>query len=128
MKTDFLTCLFTHGNLAGALKSVTENLGISAGNLYSFSNQERAVQKIEADIRALIKDKSPEKILIFVDLAGGSCWLSAARLKNETNNIDIIGGVNVPMLVSYFMNSQRMDWQPLLEKVIADGKKGIARR
>jgi PTS system mannose-specific IIA component len=125
MKTDVLICLFAHGNLAGALKSVTENLGMHTKDFFCFSNQKKSIEKIEEEILLLIENKTPKNILIFVDLAGGSCWLSANRLKRENNNIDIIGGVNVPMLVSFFINSQRMDWSSLLEKVIADGKKGI---
>jgi len=127
MKSAPLTVLFTHGNLAGALKSVTKNLGVAAENFYSFSNQEKSIKDIETEILELIKDKSPENIMIFVDLTGGSCWISAARLKKENDQIEIMGGVNIPMLVSYFMNVQRMDWQFLLEKVSADAKKGIAR-
>ena len=128
MKTDFLICLFTHGNLACALKSVSEKLGVLTTNFYCFSNQEKSIEKIEEEIYLLIENTTPKNILIFIDLVGGSCWVSANRLKRENNNIDIIGGVNVPMLVSFFTNSQRMDWNSLLEKVISDGKKGILGR
>ena len=127
MKDAYLVCIITHGDLACALKAAAEKLAIPTTELFCFSNQEKTLEKIEAEITALVQRRRPQKILILVDLVGGSCWFSANRLKRNYSDIALIGGVNIPMLVSFFTNARRLDWPGLLEKITTDAKKGIVR-
>ncbi len=128
MNHNTLTCLVTHGSLACCLKAVTEKLITPASEVLCFSNQEIALDDIQSAIEALIVERKPEKLLLFVDLVGGSCWLLANRLKKQHDNTWIVAGVNVPMLVSYHMNFNRLPWQELIQKIVVDGKKGILER
>lgn len=83
------------------------------------------LEEIEEAITRQIETEKPEKVAIFVDLVGGSCWISANRIKHGNKDIAVIGGVNVPMLVSYFINYERLQWQDLLNKITEDARKGI---
>ena len=128
MKSGYLTCLITHGDLAVSLKGAISKLVALPAPLYCFSNQENTLETIEQDIQTLIKENSPEKVVLFVDLIGGSCWLSANRIKRGNQDIAVLGGINLPMLLSFFLNYQRLDWEDFLEKIIDDAKKGILRQ
>jgi len=128
MNEQTLSCLITHGNLACSLKEVSEKLIKPAADIHCFSNQEIALEEIESHIKGLIREMQPQRIIVFVDLVGGSCWFSANRLKHEFPQLVIVGGVNVPMLVSFHMNLQRLSWETLMEKIVADAKKGVVLR
>ena len=104
----YLSCIITHGLLAASLKAVAEKLVSLPSEVFCYSNQESVLEEIEESIHTLIAEKKPDKVLLFVDLMGGSCWVSANRIKRMDENIIIISGVNVPMLVSYFINYKRL--------------------
>ena len=128
MSKNYLSFIITHGSLACCIRDVAEKLIVPATELLCYSNTEWTLEKIESDIQSLIEERKPDKILIFTDLVGGSCWVSANRVKKTDQNIAVIGGVNVPMLVSYFINYERLDWTELLEKISADAIKGVVVR
>lgn len=128
MNDGTLGCLITHGTLACSLKQVTEKLIKPAADIHCFSNQEVALEEIEERIKALVRETKPQRLIVFVDLVGGSCWLSANRLKQEFPDMVVLGGVNVPMLVSFHMNLSRLGWEELIEKIIIDAKKGVLHR
>ena len=128
MSKNYLSFVITHGSLACCIRDVTEKLIVLSTDLLCYSNNEWTLEKIESDIQELIEERKPDKVLIFTDLVGGSCWLSANRIKKADQNIAVIGGVNVPMLVSYFINYERLGWIDLLEKISMDAIKGIVVR
>lgn len=128
MSKNYLNIIITHGNLACALKAITEKLVVPVTDFLCFSNEELSIEEIEAQITAKYREMQPQKIVVFVDLVGGSCWLSANRLKQTISPLVVIGGVNVPMLVSYQINYHRLEDGQLIEKIIADGQKGIVAR
>ena len=126
--TKYLNCLITHGDMAKSMKLVVEKLVGQESNLYCFSNQTSGFEEIEAKISELAAEQYPTKIIIFVDLMGGSCWVASNRLKHKFSNLTIAAGVNIPMLVSYFINIERLEWPELMEKISADAKKGVVVR
>ncbi len=128
MSADYLSFVLTHGSLACSIKDVAEQLIKPTASLRCYSNSVQVLDEIEEEITRQIETEKPEKVAIFVDLVGGSCWISANRIKRGNENIAIIGGVNVPMLVSYFVNYERLHWQDLLNKITEDAKRGIVCR
>jgi len=125
MKETCLAIILTHGNLAGCLKRVSERLIVPSGEIIYYSNKKLSLEEIEKRIENKRKKLNPQKMVFFVDLVGGSCWLLANRIKKDSADIAVIGGVNIPMLVSYHVNFLRLPWNELLEKIVDDGKKGI---
>ncbi len=128
MTKKYLSFVITHGSLACSIKDVAEKLIKPKTELRCYSNSVQVLEEIEEEIQKQIKAENPDKVAIFVDLVGGSCWISANRIKRDNEHIAVLGGLNVPMLVSYFMNYERLEWQALLEKVTADAQKGIVCR
>jgi len=125
MNKNYYACIVTHGTLANCLKGLAEKLVVTSAPLVAYSNLELSLEEIEQNIWEDIEKQKPEKIILFVDLAGGSCWLLANRMKKRDENITIVAGVNVPLIVSYQMHVERLPWEDLLKKIIEDGKKGM---
>lgn len=125
MNGNILAFIITHGDLGCSLARVSEKLMMPTLNLHCYSNQILTSDEIVRQINEKIKTTQPKNIIIFVDLIGGSCWVIGNRIKHEFPEVALVSGVNVPMLVSFFVNSKRLGWQELLEKITADAKKGI---
>ncbi|MEJ2052551.1 MAG: hypothetical protein P8X42_01410 [Calditrichaceae bacterium] len=128
MTRNYFTAIITHGDLARSLIQVTKQLIVPATRIFSYSNKEQTLEEIETDIREEQNRNTPEKTVLFVDLVGGSCWILANRIKRNSKDIAVIGGVNLPMLVSYHINYNRLHWNDLLDKVVLDSNKGIVKR
>jgi mannose/fructose-specific phosphotransferase system component IIA len=128
MSEKHFVCLITHGNFADCLKKLAEKLVTPVVDIQTYTNMTLSLEEIENDITGKIEQNKPDKSLILVDLAGGSCWLAANRVKRGNPDIAVIGGVNVPLIVSYHINCTNLNWNDLLAKIVEDGKKGIITR
>jgi len=124
----YFTALITHGDLAKSMKQVTKRLIVSSTKIYYYSNKKQTLEEIETEIAKERERLQPEKSIFFVDLVGGSCWILANRIKQNSSDIAVVGGVNMPMLVSYHLNYNRLEWNELLDKIVSDGNKGIVKR
>lgn len=122
---NIISFIMTHGNLANELNQVSRKFLQSDFPAYVYSNQKDSIEKIVEDASLKIKEHKPDKIIVFVDLFGGSCWHAAMGLKKIYNNTSIFTGVNIPSLISLSTNFQRMDWEDLLNKIEEDSKKAI---
>ena len=128
MNKNYYSCIITHGDLAYCLKGVSEKIITPATKMYYYTNRELSLDEIEKKINQQINKLKPEKSVFFIDLAGGSCWLLANRIKKNNKDIAVVSGVNVPLLISYHINFNNLDWNNLLKKIVDDGKKGIVTR
>ena len=129
MSEAILGVVITHGDLACSLGRVSEKLVSSQIKLRCFSTQVLSSEDIIRDINKEIAAANPQRILIFVDLMGSNCWIIGNKLKHEhPEKTAVVSGANVPMLVSYLINAPRLEWDALLEKIVADAKKGIVLR
>ena len=90
-----------HGKLAAELVNSSEMVfgeveGLHGVTFVPGEGQDTLVEKYEA----IIAECSPsDSVLFLVDLFGGSPYNAACRVVAETENTDVITGVNVPMLL-----------------------------
>ena len=128
MSKNYFTAIITHGNLAKSFENATNGLIVSATKVYCYSNQKLSLDEIEKEIQEKRACLKPDKTVFFIDLVGGSCWILANRIKKDSDDIAVLGGVNLPMLISYHLNYKRLAWNALLDKIVSDGSKGIVKR
>lgn len=122
---NYLSIIITHANLAQELKEASQKLLPSEIPALTYSNQKQDIDDIISDAITQIEKLNPDKIMIFVDLVGGSCWRAAMSIKKDRENIAIIAGINIPGLVSFSVNLDKLEWPQLLEKVEQDAIKAI---
>jgi len=127
MNSNVFAAIITHGELACALANVAENLMTSEITLHCYSTKILSSEEIINQLEKNTQQK-PEKVLLFVDLVGGGCWIIANKIKKNNEHINVLAGVNVPMIVSFLINFKRLEWPSLLEKITADAQKGIILR
>jgi len=122
---NYVCIILTHGDLAFQLYEVTQKFLALDIPVYLYSNKKDSIETIVQDAAAKLKETRPEHVIIFVDLVGGSCWRAAAGIKKEYENVALLGGVNLPALVSLATNINRLEWPQLLVKIEEDAVKAI---
>lgn len=95
------------------LKYVTFELGESADGL---------VEKYKSAIEEL-NDK--DGILFVVDLFGGSPYNAASRIVADNGNMDIVTGVNLPMLLEIYVPRSVLSLSELVEVAIHAGRDSV---
>ena len=118
--------LVTHGVLGQELVRTVEsilgpqtevvmvsNSGLSADGLKDRLDQEIAGLDAEAPV------------VLFSDLAAGSCGIATRRAEQGGREIRRIAGVNLPMLLEFFHYRDTLPLAQLLPRMEAKGKAGI---
>ena len=78
--------------------------------------------------KAMDQLKGCEGIIIFTDLMGGSPFNVAASLGHGKENVRIVSGTNLPMLVEIVMSRKFMDdLDGLVESVLETGKEQVTK-
>ena len=75
----------------------------------------------------IVAEAGSEETLILVDLFGGSPYNAGARFAAEHENIDVVAGVNVPMLIEVISGAGRKNatLKGLVAKAHKAGVKGV---
>ncbi|HJA13039.1 MAG TPA: PTS sugar transporter subunit IIA [Candidatus Mediterraneibacter merdipullorum] len=78
--------------------------------------------------KALDDLKDCEGVIIFTDLMGGSPFNVAAQISRGKDNVRIVAGTNLPMLVEIVMSRKFMDdLDGLVDSVIETGKEQVTK-
>lgn len=118
--------IVSHGKLAEELlNALTIILGeatnIDAISIGWYDDVEDSKKKINRSIKRLDQKNG---IVIFTDMFGGTpSNLSFSFLKN--NQVEIITGVNLPMLIKFVSLQRSNNLKDVAKKVVEQGKKNI---
>jgi PTS system mannose-specific IIA component len=118
--------IVSHGKLAEELLNALtiilgEVVNIEAISIGWYDDVEDSKRKINQSIKRVDQKNG---ILIFTDMFGGTpSNLSFSFLKD--NQIEIITGVNLPMLIKFVSLQRRNKLKEVAKKVVEQGKKNI---
>lgn len=112
-----------HGEYAMGIKS---GLSLIAGDLehIHYVNFQNDTEKLKSDIVAILNQHAGQDILILTDLVGGSPFKTGAMLSKEYPNIKVIGGVNLPMVLSLAYDTES-SLNDLVATAVQSGTSGI---
>ena len=118
--------LVTHGTLGDELvRTVSAILG-PQGDFATVSNSglsaDALADAIDKQVAALPSDAP---IVLFTDLAAGSCGIASRKVGHDGRVIRKITGVNLPMLLEFFHYRDALPLDELLPRMEAKGKAGI---
>jgi PTS system mannose-specific IIA component len=117
----------THGNLAEELLETARIVFGDFGNCYAVSNVSKSPGALIAELKKIIDSHEDAPAIIFVDYFGGSCTHACLSLQQHTNNIRIISGVNLPMLVVFLNKRNDAGQDDLADELILKGQGSIKR-
>lgn len=113
-----------HGNFARVLLDTVEKILGKQEMVEVFTNENLSCEALAETLRKTVSADNQEKIL-FVDLPGGSCAISCLNLLNNFKNIKILGGVNLPMLIEFFILREKYGLDELVPILLKKAKDNI---
>jgi mannose/fructose-specific phosphotransferase system component IIA len=117
--------LVTHGNLGGSLLDAAARIYGDAVGVDFISNDPHDASGLASAIRDWL---GPEDLdtLILVDVGGGSCGSAARLAADGRKRTWILGGVNLPMVLTCIGSSDAMAGEALVEKVLDRALNSVA--
>ncbi|HWA17222.1 MAG TPA: hypothetical protein VG817_12355 [Gemmatimonadales bacterium] len=90
-----------HGGLAQAMIAEAERISGQRGVLVAVTNEHGSREEINHRVAAAVDGKPA---VIFVDMPCGSCFFAAMHEARGHDEIRVVTGVNLPMLVDFLHN------------------------
>lgn len=120
--------LLSHGPLAVSLVATAKMVFGESENLAAFSFEEGD----DADQYRLkvaeTLERFPEGSVVMLDLFGGTPCNQMMRYIQETGKpLEVVAGMNLPMLVSTFLSRESMSGKILSLDAASNGKEGVLR-
>lgn len=118
--------IVSHGKLAEELLNaltiiIGEAVNIEAISIGWYDDVEESKKKISQSLKRIDQKNG---VVIFTDMFGGTASnLSFSFLKD--NQIEIITGVNLPMLIKFVSLQRSNNLKEVVKKVVEQGKKNI---
>jgi PTS system mannose-specific IIA component len=117
--------LVTHAGLAGALKSAAEMI---VGTIDMCASVEvipgEHADEIMARVVSAVEAVSADGAIIMTDLFGGTPSNMAMSFLKE-GRIEVLTGVNLPMLIEFCSRRGRMSVADLATELLRSGREGI---
>jgi mannose PTS system EIIA component len=120
--------VITHGEFGAYLIEAAEGIvGAQREGLKNVSISSRmTLERVKAAAAAAIDEmRSPDGLLIFIDMPGGTPMNVALPLARDIDKCAVVCGVNINMMTSAFAYSATLDFDKLSVKIVEDGRKAI---
>lgn len=118
--------LVGHADFSRALLKVAEVIAGRVDDIPCLSNEGLSPDELTAGIRAEL-ERLGLPLLLLVDVANGSCYAAARRATRGLRGAHLLTGVNLPLLLTFIQNRDRLGAEELVNHVLDRGRAGIAR-
>lgn len=117
----------THGNSAPELLKSAEMICGKQENCQTVSFKEgESLEQLKSEISEKISQLKGT-VFCLTDLKGGTPFNTLVSLLKSNPEMEIITGVNIPMLLELFINRSQLEKEELLSGITEAGKTGIYR-
>lgn len=114
-----------HGDFARAMVETAEKIVGKQPLIDVISNQGLSCEALNKKIKNLLDSNKKYESIIFIDLPGGSCSISCFRILKEIPDLYIICGINLVVLIEFFMLRDKYSARDLAPILIEKGRKNI---
>ena len=116
--------LISHGTMAKSLLETASQIGsFDISDIPTFSVSVKG--GLENLSKNILNSLGAEGTLILVDTLGGSSCNTAVQCTQHLQNVKVVCGVNLNMLLTAINNKDKMDLPSLTKKVLEDGRKSL---
>jgi N-acetylgalactosamine PTS system EIIA component len=114
--------IIAHSSLAqGMAAAVRQISGAEEGVLRTVSNEGRGPEGLIAAVGDAAGDAP---VILFTDMASGSCAFAARKIAMERPNTGIVSGVNLPVLLDFVFHRD-LPLSELVDRLVEKGRGGI---
>ncbi|MFC1477794.1 PTS sugar transporter subunit IIA [candidate division KSB1 bacterium] len=118
--------ILTHGDLGAALLKTTGKIIGEHEGIKVISNENTSLKDLIFSLEKAVEDWEDENILIMIDFCGGSCWHAAQVVKRNRENVALLSGVNLPILLAYINRRESYKLAELAEYLKESSLKGTS--
>jgi mannose/fructose-specific phosphotransferase system component IIA len=107
------------------IESAREVYGDVTG-CHPVTNQQKSPQSLREEIETIIDEGGSEtNFILFVDFFGGSCCHTCVGIGIERDNVRLITGVNLPMLLAFLYKRDEVPFENLPGELLGRGHDSI---
>ncbi|WP_419177831.1 PTS sugar transporter subunit IIA [Pelosinus fermentans] len=117
----------THGKFSEELVKASEMISGKQENLkyVTFELGESTDGLVEKYKKAIKELDNKDETLFIVDLFGGSPYNAASRIVADNERLDIVAGVNLPMMLEIYMSRNELCLSELVDVAIHAGRDSV---
>lgn len=116
----------THGNLAAELIATARDIYGDVSHCHAVTNHQKSPQALREELDGIVAKGGPDaRFIVFVDFFGGSCCHTSVGLEMEHDNVRLISGVNLPMLLAFLNKRVDVSFESLPGELLARGHDSI---
>jgi mannose/fructose-specific phosphotransferase system component IIA len=117
--------IVTHGKLAEALIETARTVFGDFSGCFAVTNIGKTPQALLDEIESLVNAQNGGPCVVFVDFFGGSCGYACTRFKVQHEDVPVITGVNLPMLLAFLNKRDAIPFERLPAKILGRGHNSI---
>lgn len=122
--------LATHGQMAGGILDAANLIlgkqqDVVCLGLYEDDSIDEFSDHLRRDVGKFLKEKGTEGVLILVDLFGASPFNSSVNIFQVFENIDVVTGLSLPMLLEVLLNRNSLSLSELASLAEKSAKEGV---
>lgn len=111
-----------HGKFASGIKESIKLLyGLSEEMYFLDFTEEKTPDKFKSELETVIN----ETTIIFCDVVGGTPFNKAVEIKYSGKDVEVIGGVNIPMILSFITEKNELKREEVVDFCIESGRNEI---
>lgn len=111
-----------HGEVASALIEAVRRITGVDDVLTSVSNEGLGAERLRERV---LEACSPGPVVVFVDMAAGSCAMAGLGVRRTATDVAVITGVNLPMLVDFVFN-RHLPIDSLVSRLVEKGRGAVS--
>jgi mannose/fructose-specific phosphotransferase system component IIA len=117
--------VITHGNIGAELVAVVESIIGPVEGLVAMTNHGKGTEDMVGEINTWLQKDPSEFNLIMVDDYGGSCAVAAQLASAQREDVAILSGVNLAMLLGFVTWRENTDFDDLVVKLVNKAREAI---
>ncbi len=115
--------IVTHGLYAHGLRDTLTMFGFNT-NVEALCLDDKGIEVLKEKFNTELQ--IADEALVFVDIEGGSPYQLAATAKLEGYPLELVTGVNLPMVLEAAVSGENLSLLETAQKAVATGNKGIS--
>ncbi|UCH83106.1 MAG: PTS mannose transporter subunit IID [Candidatus Latescibacterota bacterium] len=117
--------IVTHGRLAEELLSTAKVIYGNFEGCFAVTNSAKSPQALLDEIHSLIDGNQESRCIVLTDFFGGSCCHVCMKLRMERDDVPVITGVNLPMILAFLNKRDTVPFDGLPGEIIGRGHHSI---
>ncbi|UCF70694.1 MAG: hypothetical protein JSW49_10970 [candidate division WOR-3 bacterium] len=116
-----------HGSFAETLLRTAEQIVGKQELVEVISNSGLSCDILNTRLEQTIEQNNTNETIVFVDLPGGSCTISCYNMLRNREDLNVICGINLPVLIEFFMLRDKYRANELAPILVKKGKESLFR-